>query len=654
MRNSALAIVALVLSVAIASCGSDGASSGFPGGDGGADAGDDGTLPSMYALRVDPPIANATLTLGVAGAPIPCHASARPIAGGVETDVTAQAIWAIDVAALGTLGVGVLTPAGVGGKGQVTASYLGATASAAVTLKLTGNVFGAGTDMSSVATFGAATPDPNAANKPKVEYPVEGTVLPANLPPIDVQWSQDGDSNLWRVHFQSAGVLDVTLYASTRDAIADAASWKLITASAPDATMSVIVDGVGPAKLMRTSDARSIVVTADTIDQSAIYVWKNSQGRFRIIDVIQQTEFDFPTDVAVLGPNPPACSGCHVVSRDGKRFAYVYNGGNFQFGSLKFDDVQKIFTSKIAATPVTIYGTHATFNPNEATSRPAILVSTPDAATIGVEHATGTVQLKLLDPDTGMTVPSNLATALGTLTAPTGPASLMPDWAPSGDAVVFAAYDSTSYHVRLVGDEVARTSIMEMSVKYDTTNGFVFGTPTPLVTVPPNETPETGEANFLPMVSPDGIAVAFTRANGWWSVPSSSGPMNQTGRIAIVRRSDKKVIELAGGEAGAAKNWHSTWPQWAPTMGKRYAWLAFSTQRPYGHLMTPSSPENAQCSLILGQIQCKHLWIMAVDRAKLASGTADPSAAPFWVPGQTLAAQYVSPQWTKAVVAPPK
>lgn len=646
-------VAATAIPVALASCGSDSTPSQFDS-DAGDDGGADGTQPSMVMLRIDPASASATLALGVPTAPLTFHAFARPLNGGPETEVTAQASWQIDVVTLGTMGTGVLTPAGIGGAGHVTATYQGATASAQVTLKLTGDIYGMGTDATSKAAFGAATPDPNASNKPIVEYPLEGTVVPSNLPPIDVQWSQDGDSNLWRVHFQSPNVLDVTFYANARDAIVDLPNWKLVAASAPDASTTIVVDGVGPAKLLRTSAARAITVTADTIDDSAIYVWKNSQGRFRIIDVIEQKEFDFPSDVAVLGPNPPQCSGCHVVSRDGKRFAYVYAGGNFQFGTLKFDDNAKIFKSQVAAEPVVLRGTHASFNPTEASSRPAILVSTPDANTIGVEHATGTVKLKLLDPDTGMELPSNLATILGGLTAPTGPASLMPDWAPSGDFVVFAAYDSTSYHVRLVADEIARSSIMEMSVRYDAQNGFVFGAPTALVTVPPNETPDTGEANFLPMVSPDGTAVAFTRANGWWSVPSSAGPMNQTGRIAIVRRSDKKVIELAGGEAGPSKNWHSTWPQWAPTMGKKYAWLAFSTQRPYGHLLTPASPENAQCSLILGQIQCKHLWIMAVDRAKLASGTVDPSAAPFWVPGQTLAAQYVSPQWTKAVVAPPK
>jgi hypothetical protein len=57
---------------------------------------------------------------------------------------------------------------------------------------------------------------------------------------------------------------------------------------------------------------------------------------------------------------------------------------------------------------------------------------------------------------------------------------------------------------------------------------------------------------------------------------------------------------------------------------------------------------------VQGQKLCKHLWVTAIDLAKLASGTDDPSLPPFWIPAQTLGAQYVSPQWTKAVIKPPQ
>ena len=42
---------------------------------------------------------------------------------------------------------------------------------------------------------------------------------------------------------------------------------------------------------------------------------------------------------------------------------------------------------------------------------------------------------------------------------------------------------------------------------------------------------------------------------------------------------------------------------------------------------------------------------MAVDKAKLANGIIDPSSAPFWIPGQDIHEQYVSPQWTTSVIA---
>jgi hypothetical protein len=78
--------------------------------------------------------------------------------------------------------------------------------------------------------------------------------------------------------------------------------------------------------------------------------------------------------------------------------------------------------------------------------------------------------------------------------------------------------------------------------------------------------------------------------------------------------------------------------------------LAYASERPYGHRLTAA---NSNCSLVQGQKQCKQLWITAIDLAKLAAGSADPSMPSFWIPGQSIQAQYVSPQWTKAVLPPP-
>ena len=218
---------------------------------------------------------------------------------------------------------------------------------------------------------------------------------------------------------------------------------------------------------------------------------------------------------------------------------------------------------------------------------------------------------------------------------------------------MFAAYDSDANYVRLLGDDIVRASIVEAPVSYDAASGsFTFGAPKTLVQAAPSMNPDTGENNFLPSYSPDGSAVAFTRAAGWWSIKTQQSLINLSGQIAVVRKSDGKVFELVRGSNGPGTTLASTWPQWAPTLGSRYAWLAFGSERAYGHRLTNASPQNQQCNLVQGQKQCKQLWIMAIDRQKLATGADDPSAAPFWIPGQNLAAQYVSPQWTKAVIAP--
>src|SRR5262249_38957775 len=204
----------------------------------------------------------------------------------------------------------------------------------------------------------------------------------------------------------------------------------------------------------------------------------------------------------------------HRISRDGKRFAYTFMGdkGNFQFGSMVYDATQSGFTSTI--TPSTaLRATYATFNPNEATQVPAMLLTVPDQVT---PNTAGTVRIEVVDPDTGKPVMSNLAAAIAMIDPAVGHATSMPDWAPDGSFVVFAAYDSGKNYVRLLGDDIVAASIVEVPVSFDMATGFTFGAPKTLVQAPASAaaTPDTGENNFLPTISPDGSAVAFTRAAG--------------------------------------------------------------------------------------------------------------------------------------------
>jgi hypothetical protein len=649
MRHLALNVaLAAVLAAALVSACSGSGGNGTGGGStsGGQDAGSD--APSSTALRIDPPSVTQAITIGSPPPQVTFHAFAKT-GGDPEVDVTDKVDWGVGVN-VATIAGGVATLSGNGGKTSVTAALGAATASAALTVKVQGDVFLPGTDMTTKQGFDAAAADPDPAAAPAIEYPGDGIVLPGNLPPIEAQWSQAADNASYRVHLTSPEILDVAFYTTARELAFPPAAWATIAATTADVASSLTVDGLGGGKL-RTSAPHALTISADSIDDSAIYVWQSSTGSFRVLDIVQGTDVPLPNDAPQLGSGQP-CSGCHRISRDGKRFAYTYNGGNFEFGSLVYDDKKGLYTAKIA--PSTGFrATYAAFNPSEATQMPAMLLTVPDTVP---QNTAGTVRVELVNPDTGMAVTSNIAQAVSMIDPSVGHATSMPDWSPSGDFVVFSAYDSDKNFVRLLGDDIVAASIVEVPVSFDKTTGFTFGTPRTLVQAPSSAavTPDTGQNNILPTISPDGKAVAFTRAAGWWSIKTQTTLINLSGQIAIVRRQDGQVFELVNGSNGGGTTMSSTWPQWAPTLGKKYGWLAYASERPYGHRLTPSSPENAQCGFVQGQKQCKHLWVTAIDLSKLATGTEDPSAAPFWIPGQNLAAQYVSPQWTKAVIKPPQ
>jgi len=641
-------LAAALLSLA-AACSGDGTStagsSNEPGPDAGADA-----QPTGAVLRIEPEGASASVDIGgAAAAPIAFRAYYQA-EGEAEVDVTDQAAWSAPNAAVASVTGGTATLLGAGGKTQVVATFQDTTAEATLTVQLTGDVFLGGTGPETKDAFDGAGEDPDPANAPALEYPLDGAVLPANLPPIEAQWTQASDSDVYRVRLESPDALDVALFTTGRELLFPAEAWADIRQSAPDAPITVTVEGLGPSQLLRPSEPRAMTITADAIDESAIYVWQSSTGSFRVLDVIKGTDVPLPTNSPELAPGQP-CSGCHRISRDGKRFAYTYNSVNFQIGTLAYDEAQQIFAAKIVPA-AGVRGTYAAFNPLEEATRPAMLLSVPDDVP---QNTAGTVRLTLVDPDTNAPIPSNVAEVILQIDPAVGRATLMPDWSPAGDFVVFVAYNSDVHYVREVGDDIVLGSIVEAPVSYDAASGaFQFGQPKVLVAADPAASPDTGGNQFLPTISPDGSAVAFTQSAGFWSLKTQQSLLNLSGQIRVVRRSDGRVFELGGASHGPAADWSSTWPQWAPTAGQRYAWLAYASERPYGHRLTAASPENAACSLVPGQKQCKQLWITAIDRQKLATGDEDPSAAPFWIPGQTLSAQYVSPQWTKAVLPTPE
>jgi hypothetical protein len=125
--------------------------------------------------------------------------------------------------------------------------------------------------------------------------------------------------------------------------------------------------------------------------------------------------------------------------------------------------------------------------------------------------------------------------------------------------------------------------------------------------------------NFANAAAP-GQRLMLTNAQGAWTVELAA--MNGEGDLDI------------------------TWPHWAPGQTTDYLWIVFSSERSYGHKVTAQN-SNPAC-VANGVLQCKQLWIGAIDKQKLMAGGTpdDPSAAPMWLPGQDMGADNISPYWT--------
>jgi hypothetical protein len=79
-------------------------------------------------------------------------------------------------------------------------------------------------------------------------------------------------------------------------------------------------------------------------------------------------------------------------------------------------------------------------------------------------------------------------------------------------------------------------------------------------------------------------------------------------------------------------------PSWAPSGAPNdYAWIAFSSTRDYGAVLSRASR--------LGQHE--QLWVTAIDLERARMGTMDPSAPPFRLPSQDLDEDTHRPFWAE-------
>lgn len=601
---------------------------------------DSGGETGFNELAVEPATAtlNVELTTPASAPPTQAYRAFANIEG-QRTEITERCTFEVGNPDLATIIGSTLTAGARGGKSQVFAKCASSTASSELTIFVRGSVVIGDAPKDAKATFDGAAVTSDATRTSKLEYPLDGAVAAQNFPPVEAQWTTAGN-DLFHLRVTST-YLTMDFYVNTPELTIPAEQWaKLMSSTTPqDLTFTVEALKIAEPAKKFASDPVKISVTVDRIEESAIYFWSASKQAMMTSTF---GSLDLPTEVK------GDCTACHSLSRSGRRAFYsrsdcrrnpdgtpMLDGkgncatGTVMGGFMKYDTGTKSWVETLAAKSGKFEISYGTFVPNVGAYE-------DDKKSLMIGSGAYTGPLELYDPDTATVVPSNIKDA----STAGGRNALMPDWSPSGKTVVFAASTTSPAWC------ASFSKMQIMSMGYDNSTGaHVFAPAKPLVADTWTLPAGTYDNFFFPSFDPSGQYVVFNGAKGNWLNTNPGGGAAADARILLTDATGSFRTELATLNGPGALN--NTWPHWAPTIGKDYLFVVYSTERPYGHRVTPATrPADWSWSWMN---QYKQLWVAAIDRKKI--GTADPSAAPMWLPGQDPKHHNLSPFWTRPTSA---
>lgn len=590
--------------------------------------------PPFDAVTLEPE--NATLRVPLGGPSPTQEFRAFATIDGARTDITSRCNFRLLDESFGGFVNATFTAAPRGGRTEVTVVCQGVSGKGSVSLTVTGAIVQGSAPQSSEALFRSAAPGTDAARIPVLEYPLPLAILPRNIPPVEAQWRATG-SDLFRVSMRSRYV-ELDVYTNAFEAQLEPKAWETVLESAAGEAVAYAVEALAQATPgQRFASTPALVkVSRDRIENTALYYWASSQGQ-----LMTQTFGETGAPTPVKGD----CTSCHTVSRSGSRIGYSRclsnNCNELWFGFMKYDTTANAWADTSAAEKRTIRGSYGTFAPlgypYQDDSKSLAIVALDDG------------KLNLYDPDTGNAVASNLGAVVAkgpTAQTPTLTAT-MPNWSPDGRRITYAATPNAGQWI-----DPSNARIAVASYTFDGTN-HVFGEPTFVVPDPIAVAGGSYNNFFFPSFSPDGKVIVFNAARAPWRNFTDARAPGQ--RLMLADADGKWAVDLPN--LNGTGDLDITWPNWAPTSGEsEYLWVVFSSQRDYGHRVTLANT-NPACKGN-GVIQCKQVWIAALDRKKLAElppgGSADPSAAPVWMPGQDTQANNISPYWTRPTSAIPR
>lgn len=621
---SRVACVATLLVAAwgIASCGGDDGTA--PGGDGGfgGETGygiEDGVFPwddsgpigtPIDSLSIDPPA--ATLFAKAGGPPLTQQFRAfGKVGGGAPFQV--PALFTADNVAPGNLSAaGLFTTNNLaGGTVNVKATYAGKSATALLIVQLeadhtSGNVPQNPGTFFDPKTNTIVTND--ATHSPSLVYPVPETRFPQNLYRTMFNWRPGAGNNLFLLKFESQpltlnvytdGVHTTCTQAGTGGSCWETVqqTWTLLALSNAGGSTKLTVYGTdvnNKGKVYATNGANFSFSKSPV--PGALYYWSTTvQGvrRGALSDVV-------PTNFLTPPEADGNCVACHTLSRNGKRLAADVQDSLWVVDVVKVIPPPRVFTS-FAGQPIP--NAWATFNP--ATTR---IVS----AKKGV--------MRLLDGNTGGPIGGNN----GVIAGPS-PCGTMPDWAPDGKHLVFVQ-SAVADDRKLTGSSIAWLSVMN-----DT-----FSSPQIVL-----QSAGSTDNYAFPMFNWTSEWLALEHCNGNLEKDPSCQILVAKAQAASTAQQLVRADTLVN-DTTVASGVHNSQPTWAPTAVDGTQWVAFTSTRNYGTILTPGSTYGSNRN---------QLWIAALDASKLGQG--DPSFPAFRIPFVDLTENSHRPFWAEDTFVPP-
>ncbi len=562
---------------------------------------------TLVALSIEPPL--TTLRVTSMTAPVSQTFTAR----GRTRDgrmVVVPALWTVDrpeALTLTTMGVGTTTNT-VGGDVVVTARQgtLAATASVRIVLDFAVRAptapAGVETAFPTTATAGS-----DAMRTPAWVYPANETVFPQNVYKVLFQWRRGTGNDRFRVTFESDRTRVVVYTDGAHPTCTMAGTglgcfeptleiWRYIAGSNPRGSVRVTVDAASaaaPTTFFRSSTL-SVGFSRGPVP-GAIYYWSTTvQGvRRATVGDAEPTNFLTPAEA------DRQCVACHTLSRRGNRMAADVGGNNLWVVEVSPTRPPPRIVTQLNGRAIPMFW--STFSTDE---------------TRVVTAARGVLtQRRATDGSVINTVPL-AARTYGT----------QPDWSPD-DARMAFVQSAADRDRGVAGGRIATVDILPMNAWGP--SRVLYGTGA------------NNDTNQFPSFSWDGRWIAWTHSTG-------NGQNDPTSDLWLMRadgsqpRALTRANTVINNGVVTTATVQDNMPTWAPSgVPDDYAWVAFSSTRDYGGVLSGASR--------LGRHE--QLWVAALDLDAAATGAADASRPAFRLPFQGLAEDNHRPFWALDRVA---